>query len=815
MLRDLRLTLRLAQRSPLLVVVVVLTIALGIGANLTVLGVVDAVVWSPLPYPNGEELVLVLGSVPEEGRQYEAVSYETYRDWRRENRVFDDLAAVSLPRRLVLTGFEAPTTVLTEVASSNYFAVLGVEPILGRGFTAEEELALGAQPPVVISHALWQGLLGGAADATSRSLEIDDLSFRVVGVVPPSFRGLQWEAADAWLPMGAAEALFGATYRSRGRRWLATVGRLGEEISIEQAREGMRQVTTALEAEYPQHYDKRAAALHALDDFYFGPELRQGLQFLTLAGLLVLILCSTNVGALLMVHALGRRREVAVRATLGAGLGRLVRQFTVQAVLLSTFGGVVALLLTRWITPQLVTLSEVRPATFEESYLGPPVLLASLGLVLLLGTVFGALPPLLLSRLGLVEALKEGTRSGSGSPWGRRLRGALVTLQIALGFILLAAAALLLQSLRGLTRGDPGFDTRDLLTVQVDLPAARYDEAAGLRFAERLAERVGSLPGVAGVTVSGPLLAPWALRTVEAVLPDALADEQERNTITLSHHAVLPGFFSFLGIPLLEGRLFTSADDRGRTPVVVVARSVAERLWPNGDAVGSQLRFDPSFRPPDELPHTVIGVVADARHRGFISPQKVDLDVYFSLRQDPLRSFFLLARTSGAQALLHGPIRSAGRELDPDVPLDRLSTMRQRFALTGADTRFHAVLASLFASLALLLVAVGLYGVLALSLREQQRELAVRIALGASRRDVARVVVGQSARLLLPGLLLGLLGCLAVGPVLAAALYGVSVADPATLLLVAALLGAVGAAAAVLPARRATKLDPARYLRSE
>lgn len=815
MLQDLRLTFRQAGRSPVGTAVVVLILGVGIGASLSMLGVLDAVLFRPLPYADPGELVLTLQSLPKEGRLYDAVSYQTFRDWRRRNQVFLDLAAVSLPRSLVLTGIEAPTSILAEFASSNYFSLLGIEPVLGRTFTSEEDLVPGGEPPVILSYALWQGALGGDRDVTGDTLRINGLGFHVIGVMPRSFRGLQWDPVDAWLPLGAAPSLLGPTYHDRTRTWLTTLGRLGEGVSLSQARQGMEQVAAALETEYPTIYEDRSVSLHPLAEFYFGPELRQGLHFLLLASLLVLLLCSTNVGALFLLQALGRRREIAIRASLGAGPGRIVRQFVVQTLVYSILGSALGVLLTRTLTPYLVALSDIRPATFDARYVGSPVLLIAVVLALALGGVLGALPPFIVSRLSLTEALKESGRSGAGSPWGRRLRGAFVTVELALGFVLLASATLLVQSLRDLTSSSPGFDTSNLLTLRVDLPALDYGSEATLRFAERLVDDVAAIAGVEATTITGPHLAPRAAYTVEATTRERLADGNEDASSTLNLHSVLPDFFSTLGIPLLRGRVFARTDDRQHSLVAVISQSAAELLWPGDEALGRQVHLDPAPAGTTGQWHTIVGVVGDVRHRGFNSPLKGDNDIYLSLRQHPQRTFFVLARLAVDPRSVQDRIRAVGLDLDSDLPLDRFGTMRQRFALAGADTRFQTVLVSIFAGLALLLAAVGLYGVLALTLREQRRELAVRIALGATRRDLARVVLGQCLLLLVPGLLLGVLGCLAVGPILAATLYGVSPYDPATLLFGAVALALVALCSAIPPTLRATSIDPAASLRAD
>lgn len=799
----------------------IVTIGLGLGLTAAMFSAVDALLLEALPLPQAERLVIIEGVRDPEERDGEveewAISYPDAIGWSERVRTFSGLAAHSGLRSFNLRSGDATEHVGGEMVAVGYFDVLGVAPVRGRLFTAEEDRAPGAARVALVGHDLWRRRWGGAEDLIGRTIELDGDSYEVVGVFPPGFAGVTDEA-EVWLPLARAEILGSSYTESRRFRWLSAVGRLEEGVSLEAAQADLDAVAAALAAEYPDTNQHISGRLEPLREAWLGP-LRRGVLILFAASGLVLLVACTNVAGLLLVRGVARRRDLAMRSALGADRGRLVRELLVESVLLALAGGALAALVAHWGTRLLLAASPVAFRGFVVLGLDTRVLGFLLLLALLCGLGFGAVPAWMATRGELATALREGGHGG-GEHSGHRLRSALVVGQIALALVLVFAAGLLLRSFRALEASPLGYRTERLLTVRLDLKGERWGEDAAVHgLSNGLLARVGSLPGVESIAIAGPGLPTDAKYGSQATVDDPASPDGFRVIEAWTHH-VSPAYFETLGIPVLAGRPYDSRDDATSSAVVVVSRSTAERLWPERElasVVGERLKLgDPSSRWPW---FEVVGVVEDARHRGVRYADEGDPDLYFSFFQIPPKSppvANLLLRLDGVspEALMPG-IREAVRSLAPGlVPYDG-RTLAERVREGRRWERFLAGLMGLFALLALLLAALGVYGLVSQSAARRRREVGIRMALGAGRRQVALGMLGRGLLLAVLGLGLGLAASLALARVLESQLYGVDGKDPASLVLAASLLLAVALGASYLPAHRAARLDPARVLREE
>lgn len=812
-------SLRSAPGPALLAIV---TLGLGLGLTAAMFSAVDALLLEALPLPESQRLVIIEGvRRPQEGDgaiEEWAISYPDAADWSERVRTFSGLAAHSGLRSFNLRSGDATEHIGGEMVAASYFDVLGVVPVRGRAFTAEEDRAPGAARVALVGHDLWRRRWGGSEDLVGRAIELDGESYEVVGVLPPGFAGVT-DDAEVWLPLARAEILGGRYTESRRFRWLSAVGRLAEGVSLEAAQADLDAVAAALAAEYPDTNRQISGRLEPLREAWLGP-LRRGVLILFAASGLVLLVACTNVAGLLLVRGVARRRDLAMRSALGADHGRLVRQLLVESVVLALAGGVLAALIAHWGARLLLVASPVAFRGFVELGLDARVLGFLLLLAVLSGLGFGAVPAWMTTRGELATALREGGHGG-GERSGHRLRGALVVGQIALALVLVFAAGLLLRSFRALETSPLGYRAERVLTVRLDLKGERWVEDAAVHNLSRdLLARVGSLPGVESIAIAGPGLPTDAEYGSEATAEDPSSPDGFRIIEAWTHH-VSPAYFETLGIPVLAGRPYDSGDraGTGRT-VVIVSRSAAERLWPERElagVVGEKLKLGgpSSFWPWFE----VVGVVEDARHRGVRAADEGDPDLYFSFFQIPPKfppTANLLLRIDGEspEALLPG-IREAVRSLAPGLAPYDGRTLDDRVREGRRRERFLAGLMGLFAFLALLLAALGVYGLVSQSAARRRREVGIRMVLGAGRRQVALGLLGRGLLLAGLGLGFGVAASLALARVLESQLYGVHGNDPASLALAASLLLAVALGASYLPAYRAARLDPARVLHEE
>ncbi|HET9983694.1 MAG TPA: ABC transporter permease [Longimicrobiales bacterium] len=828
---DVRYAARGLRRAPGFTAAAVVTLGLGIGANSAIFSAVDAVLLRPPPFPAPGRLVLLWGQRPDAGSPELPISYPNFRDLREATSAFAGVAAWSSfeDSRLVLTGAGEPEQLRFGVASGDFFDVLGVWPVAGRTFTpADDEARSG--PVVLVSEGLWRRRLGGEPGAVGRSLTLDGRPYTVVGVLPASFRfGGDRHAPDVWIPLGQDPAGTGPRSRqfARGASFLGVVARLRPGVGVGRAQADADAAAARLAERYP-HFDRewRIRVVPLAERAVEGrrPTL---LVLLAAVGCVLLIACA-NVANLLLARGTTRARELALRTALGAGRARIVVQLLTEAGVLALAGGALGLAAAAGLLRLLGHLDLASPSVFVP-YTTPTTALRvdgralafTLALCAATTALAGLWPALHAARGGSASRLADGGR-GSDAPAGRRTRDALVVAEIAVSLVLLAGAGLMLRTLTALRRVDPGFHAEHVLTAEVGLPDGRYADPDRVRaFWGALLERARALPGVrdAGAVQLLPLagIGPSTDFVLEGGPPPRPGEGPE-----VRYAVATPGYVGALGIRVLRGRDFDRRDDERAARVALVSESMARHSWPGQDPIGKRvalsieaLRFRGDGPPILDFPsayRTVVGVVADVRHDALSREPAPHL--YLPLAQHPAREMTVVLRTTGDPAALAAALRRTVASIDPAQPVSDIRGMEDVVAQTVGQPRYRTLLLGLFGAVAALLAAIGLYGVLAYGVARRTREIGVRIALGATSRDVFRLVGADALRLAAAGLALGVAGALAATRMLSGLLFGVRAIDPLTFLAATAGLLAVAAAAAWLPARRAACVDPADALRA-
>ncbi|MEM7350749.1 MAG: ABC transporter permease [Acidobacteriota bacterium] len=802
-IQDLRFAARTLVKRPGFAAVAVLTLALGIGANTAIFSIVYGIMLKPLPLPEPQQLVTVWENREARGGPVdEWTNGANFLDWRERNRVFESLAVYG-GWNADLSGAGEPERLLGEIVSPEYFRLLGMAPARGRDFQAAEGQP-GAEGVVVLSHELWQRRFGADPEIVGRSLTLNDSSFNVIGVLPAGFRSPFSPDARVW-----RTRTIDPSSDDRGNAYLRVVGRLRSDVGLAEARDDMARVAAEIAEQYPAEYRDVGASIVPLREQIAGPGRPALLALLGTVGFVLLIACA-NVANLLLGRSAERQREIALRATLGAGRSRLARQLLTESLLLAFVGGGLGILLGVWGQEILRALAPPAAPRLDEVAIDGTVVGFSFGLMLLTGILFGSAPALQASRLELSGALRN-SRGSVGSLFRRRLRAALVVGELALALALLVGAGLLVRSFDSLQRVEPGFAPDRVVAFGLQLPQTRYEapqQIAG--FYADLVERLARHPGVeSAATISSlPLSGSDSdvTITVEGLPPAQPGDEP-----AAWYRQITPGYFATLGIRTVQGRSLEAGDRADTAPVVMVNETLARRYFAGADPIGRRLKLG---GPDSQRPwREIVGVVADIHARNLARPP-VD-EIYLAQAQMPTRQTNVILRLAEGQTGALALVRAEVDGLDANLPVGAPVALDQLVARSVAIPRFTTQMLTAFALLALVLAAVGIYGVMAYSVSQRTREIGIRMALGAERSSVVRLVVGQGLGLTLAGLALGVGTALALGQGLEALLFGISPTDPATFAATAALLIAVGTLACYLPARRAAQVDPVVSLRDE
>ncbi|MGD0920526.1 MAG: ABC transporter permease [Terriglobia bacterium] len=808
LLQDVKCGLRMLARSPGFTAVAVLTLALGIGANTAIFSVVSTVFLRPLPYPDADRLVVINeGSKPmPEG----PISYPNFLDWQTQSQVFDRMAAFQ-GEALTLVGVRVPESMPSLNASADFFPTLGVNPIYGRNFLPSED-KVGAPPVVIISNGLWQRRFGADPGLIGRSMRLKGTlgirDFTVVGILPRDFEF--YVPAELYVPIGLWGADGYLMKRENHDRTLA-VARMKPGVSLEQARSQLETIAGRLQQQYPKTNTGFSVTVTPLRERVVGHVRRAVFVLLGAVGFVLLIAC-VNVANLLLARSVLRRKEVAIRIALGAGWGRVIRQLLTETALLGLAGGAVGLLLASWSSSAVARLVPpglpVGGIAVDYRVLGFTLLLS-----LLTGLAFGLAPALHASELDLRGALKEGGRSSTESFRHRRLRSLLVVFEVALALVLLISAGLMIQSFRLLLKVDPGFNVQGVLTMGLDMSDPKYQEnpARFMAFNAQLLERVRAIPGVQYAGTVRPL----PLGGGRSALPFYREDRpipSGGDFPAADWHAASPGYFQAMGIRLIRGRVFADSDRENTPRVAVISEGLARRYWPDEEPIGRRLRIG---TPEMGLPwFTVVGVVGDTKPYGLEVSTPAELYVS-CLQLGSWVDMSLVVRTASNPLGVAAAVRDQVLTLDKDMVVGDLQTMEQRLGGSLAGRRTNMLLLGIFAGLALVLAAVGIYGVMSYSVAQRTQEIGLRVALGARPADVLRLVVRQGMTLVLAGVGVGLAGSIAFTRVLRSMLFEVTPTDLVTFAGVSLLLTAVALLASYLPARRATKVDPMVALRYE
>jgi len=813
--QDVRYAVRTLRKSPAFTVVAVLALAVGIGANTAIFSLVDAVRAHALPYKDPSRLVLLWGNVMRTRVERRGNSYPDFVDWRGTAKSFEDIAAFD-GQTLTLAGVEDPERILVEFVSAPYFSLLGDTAVRGRTFSADEDVVATPEYVTVLSDGMWKRRFGADPAIVGQSLTLNTRRYTIVGVMPAGFKGLT-DTAELWVPFAVYAAP--ETMASRSTRGFGALARLRPGVTVASAQSEMDGISRQLERAYPDTNEKRAVEVSPLDVELFGA-LRPALLTLMAAVAFVLLIACANVANLLIARSEARRREIAVRAALGAGRGRLLRQLMTESCVLTALGAVAGLGLARAAVAVLIAQSPVTFPSFVTPGLDIRVAVFTVAVSLACGILVGLAPGVQARSVDLNSALKE-TARGSDGRRSQRVRSALVVAELAMAVVLLVGAGLMIRSVRNLMALDPGFDPKALVTLRVSVPRASAPPAAAAPGAlqppaepvvrgRALLERLRAVPGVSDVALGTdlPLDGNAAANTYAA---EGMPPTNAQNVPRAYTHRISPEFFSTLRIPIVAGRTFTEAELAPTSPAVVVSERVVKRFWPGQDPIGKRIKFGPLTSATPWF--TIVGVAGEVKYRGLPENPTSDPDIYLPFIERNSQYAFAV-RTTVPPASLAAPLRAIIRGADSSIPIYQVATMDERMAEQTSQYRFTMWLMGVFAAVALSLSVIGIYGVMSYLVTQRTREIGIRLALGAGGRDILRLVVGNGARLIAAGIIIGVTASFALQRLVSSLLFGVTAADAASGIAVA-VLAAVALLACYLPALRATRVDPLNALRYE
>lgn len=821
LLQDLRFATRVLSKSPGFTFVAILTLALGIGANVAAFGVIRAILLDPLPFPHPEQLVRVFDDLRGSNTPDVGMSVPELWDYQEKSGVFQDISAI-WPINAALTGGDRPERVEVLVTSANYFTMLGAQPELGRVY-GPGDAAQGFTQALDISDALWRRLFGGNPNVLGRQMRLDSDLYTIVGVMPPDFRHpgrtLQTDV-DAWLACGF-NALPFQSPPTRNQRFLpGAIGRLKPGLAVSDAQARLANFDAHLSQEFPNDYAVAAGwvpRLMTLQDDLVG-NVRSELFVLFGAVVFVLLIGCVNLATFLLARSASRQREIALRLALGASRARLVRQLLTEAVLLAAIAGGVSVVAIVWLQHALLTFAPPDLPRLSEVHFDKGVLFFAFLISILTGMLFGLAPALQASNPDQVASLREGSRGAGSSVNQRRLSRILVTSEIALSLILLIGAGLLLRSFRQLLEVHPGFNPHHVLTAQIWLPIPNDPKTDPYRppekraaFLREVVRRVSALPGVEiAAADSGNAIQLGAARNSFPFTIEGRAQESQRTPVA-NGYTVSPEFFNLLQAPLESGRFFNAADDINSERVALVDRTLARRYWPGESALGHRVKFGPLQSRAPWL--KIVGVVGDMKTEGFDSPGAPH--IYSCVYQNIGYAMTLYLRTSAASGPMENAIRRDVAAVDPTLPVFAVRTIDEMIAKSMAQRRFALQIVGLFSLAAMILAGLGIYGVMAYSVSQRTHEIGVRVALGAQTSDILRMTIGSGMILVAYGVVSGLAGSIFLTRFLRSMLFAVTPTDPATFTAISALLAAVALLACYIPARRATQVDPLVALREE
>lgn len=807
MLQDIRYAFRMLLKKPGFTMVVVLTLALGIGANAAIFSVVKGVLLNPLPYPDPEQLVTFHQSKP--NFETGAIPYLNFVDMQRENQTFSSMA-ISRGAGFTLIGVGEAERVTARMVSADFFTVYGIKPVLGRNFTAEDDRS-GADPVAIISDRLWSRKFNAAADLVEKSITLDDRSYRVVGVLPGSFKG---SLADVFVPIGAWGSP--ALQNRSAALGIHGVGRLKPGVTVEQGEADLDRVMGTLAELYPGNNKGHGAKLVPLKKGLVGA-VEPVLLMLFAAVLLVLLIACVNVSNLMLARATGRAREFAIRAALGAGRWRLLRQSLIESTILALVGGAAGLVIAAWGTTAAIKALPTALPRQEEIALDLRVLLFTIGISLLTGIISGLAPALKTSQSRFNETLKESGRTIGTTR--SRAQGTLVVVEMAMAVVLLISAGLLIRSLNALWNVDPGFNPDNVMTFGVTFPPSMRSATAGgsRAYMRDLSKRLNEMPGVSAASLTAAAT-PMVSTDDRYFWIDGQPKPANSNDLNMAlYYVVEPEYLPAMGIHLKRGRFFTDQDDERSTRVIVIDEALARQHFRDEDPIGKRLNLD------DEGAYEIIGVVGHVKQWSLDGDERqLQAQMYVPFRAQPD------GQVEGAGGA--GVVVRAGNEIGPSFftsirevvqrqnnqnVIANAQTMKEVIADSLAQRRFAMIVLGAFAAAALLLASLGIYGVISYLVGQRSHELGIRVALGATRRQILTLVLGQGLKMTLTGVVLGLIAAFGLTRLMRTLLYGVGATDPVTFAVIAVLLTVIALVACYLPARRATKVDPLVALRSE
>jgi predicted permease len=805
-LQDTRYAFRMLRKNPGFTAVAVLTLALGIGANTAIFSVVYAVLLKPLPYTNPEQLFTAFQANAQQGTAETGCSYLNFEEWRAQNHAFSELAGI-VAHQLTLTGRVEPTVVNTSVVTPEFFALVDVKPLAGRIFFPQDGKQ-GAPPVALVSEDLWRGRFGADPNIIGTSINLDLRPFTVIGIMPGAFRTPFFTKQEVWIPL-VQDPVFSTFMPNRGLHLLPVIGRLKPGVSVAQAQAEMDAISGRLAAEFPAENNGWTVRLVPLQKEIVGDVRTALLVLLGAVGLVLLIACA-NIANLLLTRATSRSKEIAVRTALGAGRARIIRQLLSETAVLGLLGGAVGIALAYWGVKALSSLlpsslPQMNPIRVDYFVLGFALLLSAIA-----GLAFGLVPAMFAANADIQNALREGARSGE-SRNRRRARSFLAVVEISLAMVLLMTAGLLLRSFARLTSVSPGFDAQHIVKADISLPQFQYSTPQQwAAFSEELLARIQSDPGLQDSAVVVPR--PIADRNVN--LPFDIVGNPPSSASasrTASFVSVSPDYFRVMGIPLLAGRFFNQHDISSTPRVSIISEAMARLYFPNQNPLGKQLTF--GFPPNGEAMREIVGIVGNVRDVAL--GQNPGAMMYVPFAQAPFWGANLVVKSTLSTSSVAAAIRQEVQKMDKDVPVTDVAKMPDLIDASVAQPRFRTFLLGLFAGMALVLAATGIFGVISYSVSRRTNEIGIRVALGASRNTILSMILGETLALTFAGLAVGLPCALAASHLVGHMLFDVSANDPATLAAVAFSLAVVAALAGYIPARRAVRVDPMAALRYE